>query len=73
MEKLKKLLALAEKYGAEVAFEVAQRGEGCDTPNNGSDIADLINNGTDSMIKGKEQVKRSDGSIMVDPFTDLPM
>ena len=76
-EKLRKMLHAAEKYGADAAYEIAvnQYGDG-DSNNNadeGAEIAAFINKGTRRIIEGKDGVGKSDGSLTVDPITNLPM
>ena len=69
-EKLRKMLQAAEKYGADVAYEMAvnQDGEGDsnDNANEGAEIATCI-------IEGRDNTGNSDGSLAVDPIINLPM
>ncbi len=76
-EKLRKMLQAAEKYGADVAYDMAvnQDGEGDsnDNANEGTEIATFINKGTRRIIEGRDNTGNSDGSLAVDPITNLPM
>lgn len=76
-EKLRKLLYAAEKYGAEAVYGLIARqhenGDSDDEADSGNEIARLIDKGTRRIISGKETVGNADGSLIVDPTTDLPM
>lgn len=77
-EKLGKLLQAAEKYGAEAAYEMAVelQAPGVDPQtltNETAEIAAFINKGTRRIVEGKDGVGNTDGSLTVDPFTNLPI
>ena len=76
-EKLRKMLQAAEKYGADVAYEMAvnqdSEGDSNDNANEGAEIATFINKGTRRIIEGRDNTGNSDGSLAVDPITNLPM
>lgn len=76
-EKLKKMLHAAEKYGADTVYEMAVKQGGEDVSNSstdeGAEIAAFINNGTRRILEGKDGVGNTDGSLTVDPITNLPM
>ena len=76
-EKLRKMLQAAEKYGADVAYKMAvnqdSEGDSNDNANEGAEIATFINKGTRRIIEGRDNTGNSDGSLAVDPITNLPM
>lgn len=76
-EKLKKMLHAAEKYGADAVYEMAVKQGGEDDSNGsadeGAEIAAFINNGTSRILEGKDGVGNTDGSLTVDPITNLLM
>lgn len=71
------MLQAAEKYGADVAYEMAVNQDGesdsNDNANEGAEIATFINKGTRRIIEGRDNTGNSDGSLAVDPIINLPM
>ena len=71
------MLHSAEKYGADAVYEMAVKQGGEDDSNSSADeaaeIAAIIDKGTRRILEGKDGVGNSDGSLTVDPITNLPM
>lgn len=71
-EKLNQLLKMAEKYGADATMEMAGKDAiaNDDTGlSTGSDVADMINKGTQRIIDGKDRPDQSGHCFVADAET----